>query len=731
VPVPRFLLLVFSQAWRHGLRTCLRICLRVCVRTCLLAACVIWAGPAQAGTLDPAQLSRLLPSPLVVGERDAELPVWPIFRNELTSSVLLGYVFESIDFAPVPGFSGTPVNLLVALDTQGHFLDVQVLSHHEPVFLDGLGEGPMRQFVAQYKGLSLQQNIKIGSNLNKGSQAGGAHVYIDGVSKATASVRIINQSLLSASLAIARAKLGFAAGRDPELIGRIKPDLYQALDFSALERAGLITRKTWRNQEVEAAFKGGVGEGQDELALAAPADIFTELLVAQLNVPSVGRNLLSPRAWEYLSSWIEPGDHAFLVATRGRYSFVGEDYTVGAVPDRVTLQQDGLAIELRDFSLDGRLKLPPAWQGPEVQWRVLKVIRQASLDPSQALDFALTVSRSKGQILPQVAHQRLVLRMQLPPGYVTQPSADNKTWRSIWADRAWEIALLLVALAGLSVVLARPAWLTHSASLLARVRAGWLLFTLVFIGWYAQGQLSIVNLTALIQALLAQRSLAFFLYDPMTVLLWAYVALSLVLWGRGTFCGWLCPFGALQEWVALLARWARIPQWKLHRRTDARLKRFKYLVLATLLLMPFISVTWTDRLVEIEPFKTSITLVFVRSWPFVLWALALLALSAFVYKGYCRYLCPLGAGLAVLGRVRLLNWLPRRAECGQPCQTCRHRCAYQAIEPQGSIDYNECFQCLDCVAIHDSDTLCAPRILAQRKGRVIPVHALPAAPSTP
>jgi hypothetical protein len=39
----------------------------------------------------------------------------------------------------------------------------------------------------------------------------------------------------------------------------------------------------------------------------------------------------------------------------------------------------------------------------------------------------------------------------------------------------------------------------------------------------------------------------------------------------------------------------------------------------------------------------------------------MLGLSAFVYKGYCRYVCPLGAGLAVLGRVRLLNWLPRRA----------------------------------------------------------------------
>ena len=696
------------------------------VTRCLISLGLLMAfAPAGAGTLDKAKLTVLFPSPLQVGERDAALPVWPIFRNELTSNVLLGYVFESIDFAPVPGFSGTPVNLLVALDTKGHFLDVRVLSHHEPVFLEGLGEGPMNKFVEQYKGLSLQQNIKIGLGQNKASRADSAHVYIDGVAKATASVRIINQSLLSASLAIARAKLGFAAGRDPDLIGRIKPGVFETMDFEALRRAGLVTLKAWRNRDIDAAFKGTVGEDQDEVARREPEGLFTELLIAHLNVPTVGRNLLSASAWHYLSGWIEPGDHAFLVASRGRYSFVSDDYVGGAVPDRLTLQQDGLAIEIRDFSVDGQLKVPPEWRGPEVQWRIFKVISQASLDPSQPLDFALSVSRSKGQILAEVVRQSFTTRVQLPGDFVTQPTSDNKTWHSIWTGRAWEIGVLLLALAGLSVVCAKPRWLTRSPKRLKQVRLGWLLFTLVFIGWYAQGQLSIVNLTALIQALLAGRSLDFFLYDPMTVLLWAYVLVSLVIWGRGTFCGWLCPFGALQEWVAQIARCVRLPQLRLHTRTDARLKQLKFAVLAVLVVMPFVSAAWTDRLVEVEPFKTSITLVFVRSWPFVLWAVLLLGLSAFVYKGYCRYLCPLGGGLAVLGKLRRFDWLARRAECGQPCQTCRHRCEYQAITPQGAIDYVECFQCLDCVAIYESDQLCAPRILAQRKGKVIPVHAVP------
>jgi polyferredoxin len=99
----------------------------------------------------------------------------------------------------------------------------------------------------------------------------------------------------------------------------------------------------------------------------------------------------------------------------------------------------------------------------------------------------------------------------------------------------------------------------------------------------------------------------------------------------------------------------------------------------------------------------------------------LLIASMFVYKFFCRYLCPFGAGLAVLGRFRMLNWLPRRAACGTPCQTCRYSCEYKAIRPNGTIAYDECFQCLDCVVIYESDTRCAPLMLEKKRARIVPI----------
>lgn len=685
--------------------------------------CLLCTAPAQAGVMTRATMEQAFPAPLVVGEKERDLPVWPIYAQDLTSTSIVAYAFESIDMAPIPGFSGTPFNLLVALDKNGSFMEVRVLSQHEPVFLDGLGEAPLFKFVEQYKHLSLKQSIKIGLNQSGSAKSNSANVYIDGVAKATASVRILNQSLLASSLKVARAKMGYGEGSEPDMIARIRPDVYKPMDWSALVKAGLVTHKLFRNADVEAAFKGSAAAGQDEEGNRAPDAPFVDLYFAHLNVPSAGRNLLPPATWDYLQKRLDPGDHALLVMSKGRYSIVADDFQRGSVPDRLTLNQHQLPLEMRDLDLDTALNLPDDLK--DAQWRVFRVIAPAGLDPSLPLDFELMVTRARGQFMPELVNRRLAFSSQLPDAYFDAASSDSKTWVMSWTSRWWELLILVTGLAVLAWSLAKPRWLTQSQTRLQRFRTGYLLFTLCFIGWYAQGQLSIVNFTAVIQAVFAKRSLAFFLYDPMTVLLWLFVAVTFFVWGRGTFCGWLCPFGALQELISKVTQALGLKAMRVPAELDRKLKRVKYLVLAVILLSACISVTWSDRLVEVEPFKTSITLNFVRAWPFVVWAVATVLLSAFFYKGYCRYLCPLGAGMGLLGRLRRFDWIARRSECGQPCQRCRSDCAYQAIEKSGAVDYDECFQCMDCVVIYESESLCVPLYNQARKGaaqRVIPIE---------
>jgi transcriptional regulator of nitric oxide reductase len=641
------------------------------------------------------------------------VPAWPLFKQNGTALALVGYAFESADLAPVPGFAGVPPNLLVVIDPKGTFLDVEVLSQHEPVFLEGLGEAPLREFLRQYRGRSLGQGITVGGG--KGS--------LDGVSKATASVRIINQSVLSAALKVARARLGFAQGRDPGRIGRIRPDVFSPMSLQALLDAGLVRHVRVSNRDVERLFVGSAGAGLDAPALARPDDVFIDVWVAWASVPAAGRNLLAPRTWNRLQGRLEPGDHALLVMTAGPHTITGDDFVRGSVPRGIVLRQDRLPVEMRDLDIEPRLA--DGARLPAGEMLLLRVIGQAGLDPARALDFALPVTRSKGIVYPERTTREIAFAYRLPETYYIAPQGDATAWQASWKAQRVRLAVLGAALALLAAALWQQRRLVAHARRFAWLRRAWLLFTIGFIGYAAQAQLSIVNLTGIVQALRAGRGLDYLLFDPLTLVLWAFVLVSLVIWGRGTFCGWLCPFGALQECSNLLGQALKLPQLAVRRVVDARLKRVKYGVLAAILLAVAWAPAQADRLVELEPFKTAITLNFVRAWPYVAYAGGLLVLGMVVNKAFCRYLCPLGAALALLGRVRLFDWIPRRAECGTPCQTCRHRCGYNAIRPSGDIAYEECFQCMECVVIHASDEQCAPRILERRRGRSIPIVPAP------
>ena len=227
--------------------------LRVVAALVSLIIALVASSWAQAGQLTRADLEKHFPPPYILGEKDDQIPVWPIFKQNATSDELIAYVFESADLAPIPGFSGTPINLLVALTPEGSFLDVRVISHNEPVFVDGLGPEPLFDFVRQYAGKSLKQTIKVGPP-GGGLKGDGAVAIVDGVAKATASVRILNESLMASGLDVARAKLaaGIAA-------------------FELFHEAGLAESRT----EARKLIKGGGGRLNDK-PIAADTAVVSE-----------------------------------------------------------------------------------------------------------------------------------------------------------------------------------------------------------------------------------------------------------------------------------------------------------------------------------------------------------------------------------------------------------------------------------------------------------------------
>ncbi len=295
------------------------------------------------------------------------------------------------------------------------------------------------------------------------------------------------------------------------------------------------------------------------------------------------------------------------------------------------------------------------------------------------------------------------------------PAAAEPIWAGVWRERTFQIAVLGAALLLLTAILVFQDWLAKHPTLLLYVRDGYLVFTLLFIGWYALAQLSVVNVLTFVHSVMHGFQWDSFLVDPMLFILWSFVAVTILLWGRGVYCGWLCPYGALQELTQQIARRFNVRQYEFPEVVHERLWAVKYVILIVLFGVSLQSLTEAHKLAEVEPFKTAFALRFQREWPFVLYATGFVAVSVFNRKFFCKYLCPLGAALAIVGRFRIFDWLRRRKECGKPCQICHNECEVRCIRPTGEINVNECHYCLDCQVTYWNDQKCPPFVDMRRR----------------
>lgn len=665
-------------------------------------------------------IQSLFPSATVIGDKLEDPPVYPVHQLQ----ELLGYAYDSTDLSPLQGFAGKPLEMMIGLDVQGRFTGVQVFNHHEPVFLHGLGEEPLFEFVDQYKGRSLTEQIIVQSpgSGKSGQTADGKTVYFDGISKATVSVLIINDTVLSSALMVARKKLDGFAQAAPT---RAKQDFYQPLTWAQLLEKGYVQKVTIQAGDVAERLGRPLSDYPGDLS-PPPGEPFSELYFAYMNSPMVGRNLLGDDAYEVFQERLSGRGKVMMVLSRGSYPHVSEEFVPGSTPSRIGLSQGQLAIEMRDLNwLTPDQSIAAAGAPVMDAINLFRVGGNAGFNPGAESTFNLAVTAARNHLVSDST--RFTLPVSFPETLFETvevgPSAGDSrepAWVELWKERWWQIALLVTALAVLTVVFVRQKTLTRHPKLVHRFRWGFLIFTLLFIGFYAQGQLSVVNIYTLFLALWDGFSLHVFLLDPVIFILWSYTFVTLFIWGRGVFCGWLCPFGALQEMAAWLGQKLKLKQVKVPERWHRRLILLKYPILLALVGTAFYSLTLAERLAEIEPFKTSITLFFWRHWPFVLYAVGLLLVGMVIHKFYCRYLCPLGAGLAVLGRFRLFSWLKRIERCGSPCQHCKNACGINAIRKDGRIDYDECIQCLECMVILRDDSQCVDSIIRNKQAQKRP-----------
>lgn len=672
------------------------------------------AATSFAAPLDRETLAPFIVPPMSLGERLNDEGVWQLLNS---GGAEAGFVFETEPMAPLPGFSGAAINMLVVLDLNGRFLDVKLISHNEPIFVSGLGEAPFHKFFEQYRGHSISDSLVVGTPYGGGG-GGSSLVYLDGVTKATASVRIAHESILAATLKVAREKMSGIATGPPAY-----PDLeyHEDLTWDDLVDQGLAVRKTVTNAQMDAEFAGTIWEFDDPEGRADPDGNYLDLWVVDIGPPSIAQAVLSPSTYQELQDFtaIATTDEPVLLIETARHGLVTDDFVRNTSPDLISAEQGGFPIAFRDADIYTQLhaELPNALHDGTAM--ILRTDRRLGFDPTAEWTLNVAGLREHGIFQPQIGSVTIGTTLSTDPRFFARPEVikPRPPWLDALLNRSTDMIVLTVFLMGLIAMLGWRLNRLAGHAYFTPIRLSVLAFVTGFIGWWGQGQLSIATPLAVLRTAFEGGSFAFLLYDPVSLLLWIVTIAGFVAWGRGLFCGWLCPFGALQEFAHHIGRLLRLPQIEPSEVWDNRLKWLKYAVLAGLVALVFTAPARLDKAIEVEPFKTAITTFFIREWYYVAYAVGLLLSSMVLFKGFCRYVCPLGAVMAIGGLLRGRDWIARRAECGSPCQLCKVKCSYGAIKKSGEVQYSECFQCLDCVAIHDSADQCVPLILAGKNGR--------------
>lgn len=614
---------------------------------------------------------------------------------------VVGYVFLSTDVVDIPAYSGKPVVTLIGMDTHGIITGVRILKHSEPILLAGIPESVLTRFVAQYIGKRGDARMEIGHGQDDGATLG-----FDAISGATVTAIAENQVIAQSAFLIGSQVGIFQRKERPA--AHLRP-LRDQLGWAALEKEGSVQRLLVQADDV------GAGDASRP---------YMDLHFGYLNAPSVGTSILGEQGYRRLMEDLKPGEHAIFVVAEGQVSFKGSGFVRGGIYDRIQVRQDSASFTFRDTDYRNLYRVLPA-DAPRYAESGIFIIRAPGFNPAWPWQLSFLANKRDPQSGAK-AFARFDQEYWLPARYleggrprVVRPAP---AWQQAWRARGLQVALFALVLGAAAALYALRDRLVRASN---RKHKPWIsvprhllwIASVLFLGLYLKAQPSVTQVMTWFHSLIHQWKWELFLSDPFIFLFWIFIAATMLLWGRGLFCGWLCPMGSLQHLAYRLGTLLGLKRFQrlLPKRLHDRLKWTKYVVFAVLLGVSFWSMETAETLAEIEPFKTTFLVgVWNRAWPYGAFVGVILGISMLSERPYCKYLCPLGAGLAIPTMFRMFG-LKRKQEC-TTCHACASGCGSHAIDAQGKIDQKECLLCLDCMVMYYDDHACPP-LVKERKTR--------------
>jgi len=208
---------------------------------------------------------------------------------------------------------------------------------------------------------------------------------------------------------------------------------------------------------------------------------------------------------------------------------------------------------------------------------------------------------------------------------------------------------------------------------------------------------------------------------------WGLLTLTITFFLGRVFCGWVCPFGALHQFLGYIALRKKTASEKVRHHRYHKYQRFKYWILMAMLgalshdlilrllglpdhrMLSTLTIGLLDPLPVLYRSVNLIVLPFIDGegrwfsssprWYEGGFSIGLVFIPALLLnfktpRFFCRYICPLGALLGICSHRPLFRIFTSNSGC-QTCPACERHCE-GACSPSEHLRLSECVVCLNC-----------------------------------
>ncbi len=329
------------------------------------------AEPEPAAAPDAALAQRLFDTeaPLTVLRVDTPPAGWRIESPD----GLVGHIGSTWEIAGATGYSGRPIDILVAVSPDARIVGAELIRQSEPVLTLGISEAEIAAYVGAFRGVDLTQP--------QVTAFGARSDLPDVIARATVSTGVIRDAILrtARTLALGRGLMGHGGAR-------VDRTSWQAADWNALVETGALGHLVVPLAQAREALAGAT------VPLPDGEGTFFEMWAGLLDPPTVGRNLLGQQDYSRLMATLGPSDVALFMASRGLQTHRGTGWRRSGVFDRVEVIQGSETFTLteEDFRLVETLEIAGA---PDL--REISVFRLdgARFDPGLPFRVEVTATR--------------------------------------------------------------------------------------------------------------------------------------------------------------------------------------------------------------------------------------------------------------------------------------------------------------------------------------------------